>query len=69
MTSKKEQITQAADASFTLKSSIDTEHSISSFERFVLSEDGVTLMLARNVEARLNRACFYRFIDEFITSS
>ncbi|WP_299807029.1 DUF1285 domain-containing protein [uncultured Shewanella sp.] len=54
------------DASFTLKSSIDTEHTISSFEQFVIGEDSVTLPLERGVEARLNRACFYRFIDEFI---
>ena len=55
-----------ADASFTVKTSIDTEHSISSFEQFSIGEDSVTLTLERGVQAKLNRACFYRFIGEFI---
>lgn len=55
-----------AGGNFTLKSSINTEHLVSSFEQFIIAEDSITLTLEREVEARLNRACFYRFIDEFI---
>ncbi|QQX78625.1 DUF1285 domain-containing protein [Shewanella sp. KX20019] len=51
---------------FELLSSIDTRHSISSLEAFIVSDDNITLTVERGVIARLNRACFYRFINEFI---
>ncbi|MFT5790271.1 MAG: hypothetical protein ACI8SJ_002400 [Shewanella sp.] len=47
-------------------SSIDTRHNIASFDAFIVSDDNITATLERGVVARLNRACFYRFINEFI---
>ena len=55
-----------SEAGFWLKTSINSEHNIESFEQFVVGEDSITLTLERGIEARLNRACYYRFIDAFI---
>ncbi|GIU27221.1 DUF1285 domain-containing protein [Shewanella schlegeliana] len=54
------------DGPFALKSSIDTEHLIANFEQFIIGEESVTLTLDRGIMAKLNRACFYRFINEFV---
>ncbi|ABZ76273.1 protein of unknown function DUF1285 [Shewanella halifaxensis HAW-EB4] len=54
------------EAGFWLKTSINSEHSIKDFEPFFVDEDCISLTLERGVEARLNRACYYRFIDAFI---
>ncbi|MCG9731711.1 DUF1285 domain-containing protein [Shewanella sp. Isolate13] len=54
------------DGLFSIKSSINTEHLIASYEKFIIGEDSVTLTLDRGIEAKLNRACFYRFIGEFV---
>ena len=54
------------DALFWLKTSINSEHNIEGFEQFVVDEDSITLTLERGIEARLNRANYYRFIDAYI---
>ncbi|MGS0680177.1 DUF1285 domain-containing protein [Shewanella sp. 125m-7] len=54
------------DAIFWLKTSINSEHNIKDFEQFIVDEDCITITLERGVEARLNRACYYRFIDAYI---
>ncbi|MCL1144837.1 DUF1285 domain-containing protein [Shewanella marinintestina] len=55
-----------ADGSFWVKSSINTEHKVESLAHFVVADASVILQLEKGVEARLNRACFYRFIDDFV---
>ncbi|MEZ9596874.1 DUF1285 domain-containing protein [Shewanella sp. 10N.261.52.F9] len=55
-----------ADGSFWVKSSINTEHKVESLAQFVVTDDSIILLLEKGVEARLNRASFYRFIEEFI---
>ncbi len=52
--------------SFALISSIGTEHELASFDGFIVTDDKIVLQLERGVVAKLNRACFYRFINEFI---
>lgn len=52
--------------SFTLISSIGTEHTLASFDGFIVTDDKIVLQLERGVIAKLNRACFYRFVNEFI---
>ncbi|PKG75854.1 DUF1285 domain-containing protein [Shewanella sp. GutCb] len=51
---------------YELVSSINTRHHISAFEGFIVSDDKIITRVERGVIARLNRACFYRFINEFI---
>ncbi|MCK8045385.1 DUF1285 domain-containing protein [Shewanella sp. 1CM18E] len=51
---------------YLLQSSIETEHIIEGFDEFIVHDDAVTVILARGVEAKLARACFYRFVNEFI---
>lgn len=54
------------DGRFTLRSSIGSIHSILGYEQFIIAEDSITLTVERGVVAKLNRACFYRFIDDFL---
>lgn len=51
---------------FEVLSSIGTEHQLASFDSFTVTDDKIVLRLDRGVVAKLNRACFYRFINEFI---
>ncbi|WOT06508.1 DUF1285 domain-containing protein [Shewanella youngdeokensis] len=55
-----------AKGGFTVKSSINTHHYIESFSLFTVTEANINVMTDRGVMAKLNRACFYRFINEFI---
>ncbi|MCL1048838.1 DUF1285 domain-containing protein [Shewanella abyssi] len=47
-------------------SSIGTHHNIPSFDGFIVSDESITATVERAIVARLNRACFYRFINEFL---
>ena len=51
---------------YELLSSIDTRHSIQSFEAFIVNDDNISMTVEKGVVARLNRASFYRFINDFI---
>ena len=51
---------------FEVISSIGTEHELASFDGFTVTDDKIVLQLERGLVAKLNRACFYRFINEFI---
>ena len=58
---------QACDnGSYIVNSSIGSQHLVESFDEFIVHEDGVTITFERGVEAKFARACFYRFINEFI---
>lgn len=51
---------------FEITSSIGTEHKLPNLKAFTVTDDKIVLQLEKGVIAKLNRACFYRFINEFI---
>jgi hypothetical protein len=53
-------------AGFTLVTSLGTEHDGIQKEDVSLTEEGVYFPLERGLTACLNRACYYRYINEFI---
>jgi hypothetical protein len=53
-------------AGFTLVTSLGSEHEGIQKEDVSLTEDGVFFPLERGLTARLNRACYYRYVSEFI---
>jgi len=56
------------DNSFWLDSALDTSHQVADVQAFELHDEGIYLTLERGVQAKLGRACYYRFINEFMIS-
>ncbi|WP_299794211.1 DUF1285 domain-containing protein [uncultured Shewanella sp.] len=56
------------DNAFLLDSSLGTQHSVIDVNGFDLKDDGIYLELERSLKGKLGRACYYRFINEFIIS-
>jgi len=52
--------------SFLLDSAIETKHQAGNLMAFELNDEGIYLQLERGIKAKLGRACYYRFINEFI---
>jgi len=52
--------------SFLLDSNLDTKHKVENVKAFELNDEGIFLELERGLKAKLGRACYYRFINEFI---
>jgi uncharacterized protein len=57
---------RVCDAGFELSSSIGSHHHLDSFQAFTQDDRGPVFTLARGVQARFNRACFYRFAQEYL---
>ncbi|MGL4448499.1 MAG: DUF1285 domain-containing protein [Shewanella sp.] len=58
----------AADSSasaITLTSSLGTEHVITDLSQMLVTDFGISVPLARGLWGKLNRACYYRFVNEF----
>ncbi|WP_299496127.1 DUF1285 domain-containing protein [uncultured Shewanella sp.] len=51
---------------FTVRTSLDTDYDVQALSHFICGVDGITVGLDRGLIAALNRACYYRFINEFI---
>ncbi len=56
------------DHTFLLDSALETQHKVESREAFELNDEGIFLELERGIKAKLGRACYYHFINEFIIS-
>ncbi|WP_281213083.1 DUF1285 domain-containing protein [Shewanella insulae] len=54
------------DGQFTLTSSIDTQFQVASRDAFVVDEAAISVSLARGLSAKLGRACYYRFIEQYL---
>ncbi|MCL1079909.1 DUF1285 domain-containing protein [Parashewanella spongiae] len=55
------------DGGIELISSIESKHFLANFEQFKVNDDSITCIVERNLPASLNRACYYRFIEEYIS--
>ncbi len=51
----------------TFISSIGTEHAIANISEVALLEDAIEINIERGVKAGLGRACYYRYINQFVT--
>ncbi|NMH64235.1 DUF1285 domain-containing protein [Shewanella salipaludis] len=56
------------DGGLVLCSSIGTEHPLADVRQFQVQQQGIYVELERGLTARLGRACYYRFVDEFLLS-
>ncbi len=54
--------------SFLLDSALETQHKVENVKAFELNEEGIFLELERGLKAKLGRACYYRFINQFLIS-
>ncbi|ABO23418.1 DUF1285 domain-containing protein [Shewanella loihica] len=57
---------EAQDGQFTLTSSIGTQFQVASRDMFVVDEAAISVSLARGLSAKLGRACYYRFIEQYL---
>ncbi|MCL1127697.1 DUF1285 domain-containing protein [Shewanella surugensis] len=53
-------------SAFTVKTSLETAYEVRALSHFVCGEEAITVMLDRGLIAKLGRACYYRFINDFI---
>ncbi|ABV36484.1 protein of unknown function DUF1285 [Shewanella sediminis HAW-EB3] len=53
---------------FLLDSALETKHKVENVKAFELNDEGIFLELERGLKAKLGRACYYRFINQFIIS-
>ncbi|RLV58393.1 DUF1285 domain-containing protein [Parashewanella curva] len=56
----------ARDGSVNVTTSIGTEFHIESVKMFNIFDDKITCDLPNGLNASLNRACYYRYIEEFL---
>ncbi|RTR38069.1 DUF1285 domain-containing protein [Shewanella canadensis] len=59
---------EQSEHSFLLDSALDTKHKVENVKAFELNDEGIFLELERGLKAKLGRACYYRFIDQFLIS-
>ncbi|WP_133407130.1 DUF1285 domain-containing protein [Parashewanella tropica] len=59
----------ASDNTVQVMTSIETEYSLGSIETFLVSDACISCKLPNGLMASLNRACYYRFIEEFLTEN
>ncbi len=55
------------DGSVELTSSINSKHFIANLNQFEVRNDSILCIVERKLPASLNRACYYRFIEEYIS--
>lgn len=53
----------------TLTSAISTQHENIQVADFIIGEQDISLVLKNGLRAELGRACYYRFIEEFVFKS
>ncbi|MCL1067967.1 DUF1285 domain-containing protein [Shewanella olleyana] len=58
---------EANENGLTFISSIGTEHAIANTSAVNLLEDAIEIQIERGVIAGLGRACYYRYINQFVT--
>ena len=58
--------TEQKSGEVTLRSSIGTTHNIADLETFTVTDDRVYCTLERGITAKLNRASFYRFAEQYL---
>ncbi|WP_299569434.1 DUF1285 domain-containing protein [uncultured Shewanella sp.] len=51
----------------TFISSIGTEYAIANISAVILLDDAIEIEIERGVKAGLGRACYYRYINQFVT--
>ena len=56
---------ETQDGKFTLTSSIGTQFHLAGRGAFVVDEAAISVSLARGLSAKLGRACYYRFIEQY----
>ncbi|WP_298772109.1 DUF1285 domain-containing protein [uncultured Shewanella sp.] len=54
------------NSAFTVTTSLNTHYEVQSLSHFICGEESITVGLDRGLIATLNRACYYRFINDFI---
>ncbi|BAJ01784.1 DUF1285 domain-containing protein [Shewanella violacea] len=54
------------NGSFELVTDLDTRFNIESVSGFITEEDGVFIDLPNGLGAKLGRACYYRFVEEYL---
>ncbi|MFV7770505.1 DUF1285 domain-containing protein [Shewanella marisflavi] len=54
------------DGSFSLMTSIGSQLSITGYQAFVVGEETISVGLASGLSAKLGRACYYRFIAQYL---
>ncbi|AQS35734.1 Protein of unknown function (DUF1285) [Shewanella psychrophila] len=52
--------------SFELVTSLETQFDIEGINSFTIVEDGVFVELSNGLAAKLGRACYYRFVEEYV---
>ncbi|QDO83823.1 DUF1285 domain-containing protein [Shewanella psychropiezotolerans] len=52
--------------SFKLVTGLDTYFNIEGVSAFTIEEDGVFVELSNGLAAKLGRACYYRFVEEYV---
>lgn len=57
---------EQSEYSFLLDSTLDTQHKVENVKAFELNDEGIYLQLEKGLKAKLGRACYYRFINEFM---
>lgn len=48
--------------------SLDTKHKVDSIEAFEVTDDEITVRVGKGLTAKLGRACYYRYINQFIVT-
>ncbi|MEC4725408.1 DUF1285 domain-containing protein [Shewanella sp. D64] len=48
--------------------SLDTKYMVDSIDDFNVTDEGITVLTERNLTAKLGRACYYRYINQFIVT-
>ncbi|CAM3982288.1 MULTISPECIES: DUF1285 domain-containing protein [Shewanella] len=57
---------ETQDGHFTLTSSIGTQFQLAGRDAFVVDEAAISVSLGRGLSAKLGRACYYRFIEQYM---
>ncbi|WP_076413564.1 DUF1285 domain-containing protein [Shewanella sp. UCD-KL12] len=58
---------QQKSGQFLLTTSLGTEFELEDFHSFSIEDEGVYMNLPRGLSAKLGRACFYRFVEQYLT--
>lgn len=51
---------------FTVTTSLKTQFELADYSLFISTEQGVYVELPRGLKAKLGRACYYRFVEQYI---
>ncbi|QYJ84872.1 DUF1285 domain-containing protein [Shewanella mesophila] len=54
------------DGAFKVSTSIGTQYCVDNYQCFEIHEQDIFVLLARGLSAKLGRACYYRFIEQFL---